>query len=76
MRADTRYLSTEELARNWKLSEWTIREHAKRGRIPGAERPGRDWRFPADARLLQKARPLRAPGMTREDAIASIRRLR
>ena len=76
MRADTNYLSTEELARNWKLSEWTIRDHAKRGRISGAIKPGRDWRFPHDARLIQKQGSVGSTGMTREEAIAAIRRLR
>lgn len=76
MRADTRYLTTEEIAKHWQLTPWTVRELAKQGRIQGAVKPGRDWRFPVDACLTpqRSAAPLGEP--SREDALALIRRLR
>lgn len=51
MRADADYLTTGELARRWKLSEWTIRDYARRGLIAGAERAGRRFRFRTTATL-------------------------
>lgn len=45
-------LTTRELAAAWRKSAWTIREYAKRNRIPGAVKIGRDWLFPADAELI------------------------
>lgn len=45
-------LTTRELAAAWRKSAWTIRDYAKRNRIPGAVKIGRDWLFPVDAELL------------------------
>lgn len=44
-------LTTRELAGMWRKSEWTIRDYAKRGRIPGARKVGRDWLFPRGTEL-------------------------
>jgi excisionase family DNA binding protein len=74
MRADQRYLTTADLAAHWQLSRWTIRQLAKAGRIRGAERVGRDWRFREDALLVRVADPpTAAPSTTR--ASAAIERL-
>ena len=51
MRADTTYLTTRDLADRWRLSEWTIRDYARRGLITGVERAGRQFRFALDASL-------------------------
>lgn len=45
-------LTTRELAAKWRKSEWTIRDYAKRGRIPGARKVGRDWLFPRCTELV------------------------
>lgn len=76
MRADIVYLSTDQLADNWRLSAWTVRELARKGRIRGAEKPGRDWRFPSDASLDAPAPEPSYERHTREQALAAIQRLR
>ncbi|HVX39513.1 MAG TPA: helix-turn-helix domain-containing protein [Gemmatimonadaceae bacterium] len=76
MRADTDYITTQQLATNWKLSEWTVRELAKKGRIQGAEKPGRDWRFPADAVLLVSSSSPDSSRLSKMQALEAIRRLR
>lgn len=54
LQAGVKYLTVVTLAANWELSAWTIRDYAKRGRISGARKPGRDWKFPEDAVLLDE----------------------
>ena len=74
MRADQRYLTTSELAARWRLSRWTLRQFAKAGRIRGAQRLGRDWRFPEDAVLLRVEKSPRHAA-SRAQAGATIARL-
>lgn len=56
MRADTAYLTTQDLATRWQLSQWTIRDYARRGLITGVTRAGRQLRFAPDA-MLADVRP-------------------
>lgn len=54
MRADTAYLTTQDLADRWQLSRWTIRDYARRGLITGVTRSGRQLRFSPDAALMDR----------------------
>jgi hypothetical protein len=55
MRADIEYFTTEDLAGRWRCSTWSLGQWAKQGRVPGATKLGRDWRFPKDCTLLPQA---------------------
>lgn len=44
MKADTKYLTTEDLAAPWKCSTWSLNQWAKAGRITGAVKMGNAWR--------------------------------
>lgn len=55
MRADIEYLTTEDLAGRWRCSTWSLSQWAKQGRVPGATKLGRGWRFPKDCTLLSPA---------------------
>lgn len=49
--SDTRpKLTTREIAARDQVAPETVRARAKLGHYPGAEKEGRDWRFPPDAR--------------------------
>ncbi|MBL0890397.1 MAG: helix-turn-helix domain-containing protein [Gemmatimonadaceae bacterium] len=50
-------LNVEELAPLWGISEYTLREWAGQGLIPGALQRGGRWRFPAQPRLKAPVRP-------------------
>lgn len=45
-----KYLSVAEAAKNWKLSERSIRNYCAQGRISGAFLTGKTWNIPEDAR--------------------------
>lgn len=45
-----KYLSVAEVAKNWKLSERSIRNYCAQGRISGAFLTGKTWNIPEDAR--------------------------
>lgn len=52
-------MTAQEAAQKWEISLRRVQDYCKRGKIPGAERFGRNWVIPADA-----ARP--ADGRTKE----------
>lgn len=76
MQADTEYLTTAQLAERWQCSTWSLSVWAKQGRVTGARRLGRDWRFPVHAQLLP-ATPVQAkeqqPAPSVSTALASLR---
>lgn len=43
------YISAKEAARRWILSERSVTNLCRSGRIEGAVKNGRDWSIPADA---------------------------
>ena len=43
-------ITVQEIATEWGVSPRYIQALCQKGRIPGAERKGRDWMIPADAR--------------------------
>ncbi len=42
-------ITAQQVAEKWKMTVRNVQDLCKRGRIPGAERKGRDWMIPADA---------------------------
>lgn len=43
------FLSVSEIAKQWKLSERSVRNYCATGRIKGAELKGKTWIIPEDA---------------------------
>ncbi len=50
-------LTVEELAPLWRISEYTLREWAGQGLIPGSVQRGGRWRFPPQPQLKAPIRP-------------------
>ena len=44
------YLSIRETSYKWGISERRVNQYISQGRIPGAERFGRSWAIPGDAK--------------------------
>ena len=44
------YLSIRETSYKWGISERRVNQYVAQGRIPGAERFGRSWAIPEDAK--------------------------
>lgn len=53
---EMQYLSVREIAKQWKISERSIRNYCALGRIPNAFITGKTWNIPADAE-----KPMRKP---------------
>ena len=49
MNNDKIYVSAAEMAKRWNVSDRTVRNYARDGRIPGAYSVGRTWNIPADS---------------------------
>jgi excisionase family DNA binding protein len=45
-----KYLSIQEAAKKFELSERSVRNYCANGRIPGVVRQGKSWLIPADAK--------------------------
>ncbi|MDE7140396.1 MAG: helix-turn-helix domain-containing protein, partial [Treponemataceae bacterium] len=54
------YISVEETARAWQMSERSVRNYCAQGRIAGAILEGKTWRIPAGA-LKPDRKPRHAP---------------
>lgn len=59
-------ITAQQAAEKWNVSVRTVQDHCVKGRIPGAERWGRTWMIPADAK-----RPL--DGRSREAKTVMVR---
>ena len=44
-----KYITVAEAAKNWALTERSVRNYCESGRIPGAVRKGKSWQIPSDA---------------------------
>ena len=42
-------LTTSEIAKKWNISERSVRNYCKQGRVKGAELKGKLWLIPEDA---------------------------
>ena len=58
-----RPLSVPDLVVKFGKSAYTIREWAKRGKLKGAKRVGRDWAFPLDVDYVDEANAAIAPSV-------------
>ena len=50
-----KYLSIQEAAKKFDLSERSVRNYCQNGRIPGAVRQGKSWLIPMDAKKPERA---------------------
>ena len=53
------YLSIRETSYKWGVSERRVNQYVSDGRIPGAERFGRSWAIPEDAKKPEDPRRFR-----------------
>lgn len=53
------FLSIHEAAKKWKVSERRISQYCTQGRIPGAQKFGRSWAIPEDAKKPEDPRQAR-----------------
>ena len=44
-----KYISVEEAAQNWQLSERSVRNYCSQGRVEGALLEGKTWKIPSTA---------------------------
>lgn len=44
-----KYISVEEAAQNWKISERSVRNYCSHGRVEGSFLEGKTWKIPSDA---------------------------
>lgn len=49
-----KYLSAEELAKIWAVSERSVRNYCSLGRVPGAVLDGKTWRIPAGSKKPER----------------------
>jgi excisionase family DNA binding protein len=50
------FISTQEAAEKWGITESFVRRMARQGRIPGALKRGRDWWIPKGAKRPEDGR--------------------
>ncbi len=43
------FLTVSEIAKKWNISERSVRNYCKQGRVKGAEQKGKLWLIPEDA---------------------------
>ena len=48
------YLSVNDTAKKWKISERSVRNYCAQGRVAGAVLNGKTWQIPADAEKPQR----------------------
>ena len=59
------YISIREASRRWGISERRVNQYISQGRIPGAERFGRSWAIPEDAKKPSDPRRAETNRMSR-----------
>ena len=69
---EEKLVTTAEIAKEWQMSERSIRQYCEDNRIPGAKQENGNWLVPADAkkpeRVNKKAYPTLLDILRREDA--------
>ena len=60
------YLSVSQMATRWKLSERSVRDYCRKGKVPGAFLVGKTWSIPEDA-----IKPIRKKNQNRENLTLS-----
>lgn len=51
-----RFLTASEIAKKWEISERSVRNYCKQGRVKGAELKGKIWLIPEDAQKPERAK--------------------
>jgi len=66
-----KYISVDEAAQNWKISERSVRNYCEQGRVEGSLLEGKTWKIPSDAK-----KPDRKPrhSSTEETLLAFLKR--
>lgn len=59
-----KFLSVAQVAKNWNLSERTVRNYCARGKIPDAFLAGKTWNIPENAERPKKAKKSTPPPRT------------
>lgn len=49
------FLTVSEIAKKWEISERSVRNYCKQGRVKGAEQKGKLWLIPEDAEKPERA---------------------
>lgn len=52
-----KYLSVSEFAKQWNISERSVRNYCAQGRIQGAKLSGKTWNIPQDAIKPERKKP-------------------
>lgn len=60
LRVGVRYRTTRQVAAEWGCTHTELSRWCAQGRVPGAERLGRQWRIPEGAELLAEQPRARA----------------
>ena len=50
-----RYLSVNEMAKKWNISERSVRNYCAQGRVNGAFLTGKTWNIPEDAQKPERS---------------------
>lgn len=58
------YLSVNDTAKKWKISERSVRNYCAKGRVEGAVLKGKTWKIPADAEKPQRSNTKAAKAQT------------
>lgn len=58
------YLSVNDTAEKWKISERSVRNYCAKGRVEGAVLKGKTWKIPADAEKPQRSNTKAAKAQT------------
>lgn len=66
-----KYISVEEAARNWEISERSVRNYCAQGRVAGALLEGKTWKIPSTAEKPMR-KPRHAP--TEETLLSFLKR--
>ena len=53
-----KYISVEETAKRWQISERSVRNYCLQGRIMGALLEGKTWNIPSDAEKPHRKTPM------------------
>lgn len=49
------FLTVSEIAKKWEISERSVRNYCRQGRVKGAEQKGKLWLIPEDAEKPERA---------------------
>lgn len=63
------YLSVNDTAEKWKISERSVRNYCAKGRVEGAVLKGKTWQIPADAEKPQRSNTKTAKAQTLMDIL-------